>query len=51
MVFDAEVRSEKNSLNLMRPSMLCPTRVIMPAMLAAAATASIAVVSSPGAIL
>ena len=32
--------SEKKSLNLIRPSMLCPTTVMMPAMLAAAATAS-----------
>ena len=40
MVLEAEDTSEKKSLNLMRPSMLCPTTVMIPAMLAVAARAS-----------
>ena len=43
IVLDAEDISEKKSLNLMRPSMLWPTTVMMPATLAAAATASISI--------
>ena len=41
-VLEADDTSEKKSLNLMRASMLWPTTVIIPAMLAAAATASMA---------
>ena len=47
MVLEADDTSEKKSLNLMRPSMLCPTTVIIPAMLAAAATASMSGLSLP----
>ena len=47
MILEADAISEKKSLNLMRPSMLCPTTVIIPAMLAAAATTSIARLSLP----
>ena len=45
-VLEAADVSENNSLNLKSPSMLWKTRVMMPAMLAAAATASIVRVSS-----
>ena len=43
MILEADDISEKKSLNLMRPSMLCPTTVMIPAILAATATASMVV--------
>lgn len=47
IVLEADDTSEKKSLNLMRPSMLWPTTVIIPAMLAVAAIASMAGLSLP----